>query len=340
MMPKEKFYNIEDVVNFIEFPLLIVSSVVGRGVYSIGEAIKQRLSSKGMIYHVPIEDIVPQNVVNEDLIRYKFISNKFTFLFYFIYTFDIFYYRKYLREKIFNSAKLNNLEEIINKLGIKTVFCISHRPAFWFSNLKRRKKINFNLWGILTEYGRSLGWKYIFWDVIDGYFSPIDRSLLDFKFPKNFQFVNINLPARLEFYNISKTQGDKNKVLFISGFWGQGQILKNLNKLTRSFSDLKVYVVCGENQSLYRRLKNIFKNHHNIVILGKENSLKQLMFECDSIITKPGISSILEAHAAGRKIFLIRGIPIAEDNNARFAIDNFGADWFKIKKFKSWIESS
>ena len=46
------------------------------------------------------------------------------------------------------------------------------------------------------------------------------------------------------------------------------------------------------------------------------------------MVTKPGIATLLEAHAAGRKIFLVKGIPVSEDNNARYALRHFGAEWF------------
>jgi len=45
------------------------------------------------------------------------------------------------------------------------------------------------------------------------------------------------------------------------------------------------------------------------------------------------------AGAVRRKIFLLEGMPVAEDNNARYAIRNFNAEWFSIKRFKEWQET-
>ena len=47
MNREEKTYNIEDIPVDIEYPVLMVSSVVGRGVYSVGEAVKERLDPSG-----------------------------------------------------------------------------------------------------------------------------------------------------------------------------------------------------------------------------------------------------------------------------------------------------
>jgi hypothetical protein len=54
------------------------------------------------------------------------------------------------------------------------------------------------------------------------------------------------------------------------------------------------------------------------------------------VVTKPGISTILEARAARRKIFLLRGMPVAEDNNARHALRYFDAEWFTKESFQRW----
>lgn len=69
---------------------------------------------------------------------------------------------------------------------------------------------------------------------------------------------------------------------------------------------------------------------------GVTPSLAPLLRECASIVTKPGISTLLESHAARRKIFLLKGMPVAEDNNARFAIEHFGAEQFEVKAFARW----
>jgi UDP-N-acetylglucosamine:LPS N-acetylglucosamine transferase len=69
-------------------------------------------------------------------------------------------------------------------------------------------------------------------------------------------------------------------------------------------------------------------------------SLAPLLREAGCVVTKPGISTLLEAHAAGRKIFLVRGIPVAEDNNARYAARHFGAEWFEPGAFRRWRAAS
>lgn len=335
-MPGERYFEVEDLLEQFEPPILIVSTVVGRGMYTIGEAIRQRLGDKHPIHHVPVEELVSSEVVNEDLERYKSISNNFPLLLYLVYRVPLFYYRKYLREKLFNSAQLGRLGEKIEALGAKTIICVSHRPAFWVSNLKRREGFDLAVWGVLGEYGKNLGWKYQFWEQIDGFLSPVGRQALGFRLPPHVRLVNVNLPVRQEYRDIAGVKGEVNSVLLICGFWGQGPIAEVAEKLARISPDLEIHAVCGENRKAFEQLRRLCRNNAKIRAYGVTPSLAPLLRECASVVTKPGISTLLESHAARRKIFLLKGMPVAEENNARFAIEHFGAERFEVKTFAGW----
>jgi hypothetical protein len=335
-MPGERYFEVEDLSEHFEPPILIVSTVVGRGMYTIGEAIRQRLGGKHTVHHVPIEEFVSPEVVNEDLERYKFISNNFPVLLHLVYRVPLFYYRKYLREKLFNVAQLGRLGEKIEALGARTIISVSHRPAFWISNLKRREGFDLSVWGVLGEYGKNLGWKYLFWDQMNGFLSPVSRNALGFTPPDHVRFININLPARQEYHDLSSVEGDIDSVLLVCGFWGQGPIAGTVKKLSGAFPELKIHAVCGENKKAYENMQRLFDGNDRIQVYGVTPSLVPSLRECASVITKPGISTLLESHAAGRKIFLLKGMPVAEDNNARFAIENFGAEQFEVETFARW----
>jgi hypothetical protein len=241
-----------------------------------------------------------------------------------------------LRERLFSGSNLQLLKERILSLNARTVICVSHRPAFWVSNLKRRERMDFKLWGVLGEYGNTLGWKYIFWDQIDGFLSPLDRGVLNYNFSEHLEFLKIALPARRIFYETANSPGDKNSVLLVCGFWGQGPILHILPELLRVDCELRVHAVCGENASLLDTIRYTFRDYPTVETYGVVESLAPLLRACACVITKPGISTLLEAQAARRKIFLLKGMPVAEDNNARYAVKHFGAEWFSLERFRRW----
>lgn len=338
-MPED---TIDSVLHSLPLPVLVVTTLAGKGIYTIGEALCERFLSTDKVYHLAIEEMLPARALAEDYERYNFISNNLPILLNLPYRVPFFYYRKLFREKYFSPTDLSKIKAIVLEKEIKAVICASHRPAFWLSCLKLQGKMSFKLWGMLSEFGRSLGWKYIFWEAMDGFISSVDRNTLDFPFPKTLLYVKAQPPCKREYYALAKAKGLKTNTLLVTGHWGQ--IFLNsaraiLDSLLREFPLMTIYVVCGKNQRLYEHQSIHYKNNKRIVLYGEVASLVDLMGSCASVITKPGISTLLEAHAAQRKIFLLPGMPVAEDNNARYAIDHFDAEWFHLNAFADWYNS-
>ncbi|MBX9767103.1 MAG: hypothetical protein K2X47_07525 [Bdellovibrionales bacterium] len=327
----------------IDSPVLVLSTKVGRGVFSVGEAIEEKLLELGKaVRHESIEDFSPQDVVREDLERYKWISNKHPFLLKLIYKFPPIYFRKYLRARYLgNTSDFQALQKLITELRPRTVISASHRPTFWVSYLKWKHGFHFHLAGLSIELGNSLGWRYLFWNQIDRLLIPFSPNLLDPKIPReNLKIQEVALPARKIFSDIAGRSGDKNKVLLVCGYWGQGPFERIISDLLESFPQLNVHVVTGENQNSFVQLNLLYGSHPRVKVYGALNSIAPLLEACAAIITKPGISTILEGFTARRKIFLIKGMPVAEDNNARHATQYFGAQAFSIKAFGYWYKTA
>ena len=201
--------------------------------------------------------------------------------------------------------------------------------------------MDFDLWGVLTEFGQTLGWRYIFWNVMNGYIAPIEKNKLGYRFPPDIRYIVMEPFVHPDFYKLAESKSDINKVLFVAGYWGQiffNKAVKIILQIMKKIPQMQIIAVCGKNEILLRRLMLYFKSYPDsrIKIYGETDSLLGIMKECSSIITKPGFSTIAEAHVAGRKIFLIKGMPVAEDNNARHAIEYFDASAFEIKDFLKW----
>jgi hypothetical protein len=333
------YFDLEEIATALPPPVLIVSTVVGRGMYSLGEAIAERYPDSSQVSHVAVEDFLPPRSVTEDLRRYQWISNKFPLLLHLVYRIPLFYYRKYLRERLRPGFDLGRLKGHIQAVCPRTVLCVSHRPAFWVSNLKWRERMDFRLWGLLGEYGYTLGWKYIFWEQMDGFLSPVGRNQLSYAFPSGLDFRLIELPARRTYYQLAGHRGGPNCVLLVCGYWGQGPIHRVVRTLRWAVPGLCVLVVCGENAQALEQTRRAFAGDPRVTVHGAVPSLVPFLQEAGCVVTKPGIATLLEAHAAARKVFLLKGIPVAEDNNARHAIGYFGAEWFSPEGFRKWYQS-
>jgi hypothetical protein len=337
-MPTETSFDLEKIAQRLEAPVLIVSTAVGRGMYTLGEAVAERFPP-GSVTHVAIEDHQPASAVNEDRERYKWISNKFPWLLYLVYKFPLIYYRKYLRERLRGGSEQPELKRLVEAVKPKSVLCVSHRPAFWVSSLKRRERLNFRLWGLLGEYGYTLGWRYIFWEQMDGFLSPVSLSEVPYRYPEHLEFGRIELPARREYHRVAEQPGDPRTVLLVCGYWGQGPIVRILGTLLATDPDLRVLVVCGENQEAREEVGRVFGRNPNVEVHGVVPSLVPFFERCSCVITKPGISTLLEARATHRKLFLLPGMPVAEDNNARYAVRHFEAEWFSPESFTRWYRA-
>ena len=122
--------------------------------------------------------------------------------------------------------------------------------------------------------------------------------------------------------------------------WGQGPVVPITQSLRNNFPGLEVMVVCGDNAALLSDVGAAFSQDTHVQVFGAVPTLTPLLAECACMITKPGISTILEGHAANRKLFLLKGMPVAEDNNARYAISHFNAEWFSISALRTWLQKT
>ena len=130
----------------------------------------------------------------------------------------------------------------------------------------------------------------------------------------------------------------------MAGYWGQISFRKAVEILTwllKEFRSLELYVLCGTNESLRNDLQRLFQGESRMTVYGEEqaNLSEEVLSRCGCIITKPGYSTLVEAHAAGRQIFLIKGMPVAEEHNADYALKYLGAQWFQKDAFRSWYDS-
>jgi len=319
----------------LEFPVMVLSTRAGSGMVSIGDAITDRLKERGPVYHYRIEDLLPPRIVEEDLARYRLICERFPFLLEIIYRVPFFYYRKYMRVRLSSECPSLALRDKLSELKIATLIAVSHRPAFWASAVKYKCGIKFYLCNILAEFGVNLGWKYLFWEAVDALCGPLRSAEIPLYIRKKVPVKYMDLPVKAEFTMIRETPGDPDKVLIAGGAWALGDIEGALQILVRDFPDLKINVACADNGRLYNNLRNRF-GLDRVNVYAQMESLAPLMEECGSVIAKPGIATIMECVAAGRKLFLLKGLPVSEDNNAGYAIKHLGAEEFSRENFASW----
>jgi len=336
MQRKKETRQLGDLLRRMDGPVLVLSTKAGLGNYAVGKAIEQALPGHVAVYHLSIEDLVPKKLVERDFDRYRQICSRYPFLLKFIYRVPLSYLQKYLRECVLKDLHLERLRETILSMGVRTLFATNHRAAFWAGALRRRKEINCSLWALLTDYHMNSGWKFLFWNEIDRFLGPIRYQRIS-SCPAG-RYTEIPLPVLKEYHDLSERPGDPHQVLITGGGWGLGRLWNVAVTLHEGCPALTLHVVCGDNEALYRKLSEQFRGDTGIRLYRQVDSLAPLMEQCAAVITKPGAVTMTEAFVARRALFLIRGLPVTEQENALYAIEHFGARRFSMRSFVEWWE--
>lgn len=329
--------KIDNFLHEIKDPILIISSAIGLGHHNTALAIKERIGDNRLIYYFRIEELIsnPLKIFNFSIF---FQSRKFLYKFPFII--NIFHYLpivslcSYWQEIWFRNINLDLLKYKIQSLGIRTVITTSYKAAFYVSILKHRKEINPILWVCLTHYYMGRAWKFIFREEINNFFVPIKNCPLPYVDKK--KCIEVEFPVSKEYYTLTDSPKDYNSILLTGGGWGLGLRIRMVRSLIQKFPNLKLFIVCGENNKLYNKLYKEFSNSPNINIYLNIKSLLPLIRICGCIITRPGAVTISEGFIAKRKVFLLKESILETKRNADYAIYNFNMEYFSIERFTQW----
>jgi len=107
--------------------------------------------------------------------------------------------------------------------------------------------------------------------------------------------------------------------LIMSGGMGFGNLSEIVDEIEHQIeANVQLFVICGNNQTLYDALSLRFLNYNNIVLMGFTNEVSLFMDACDVIFTKPGGLSSTESAVKNIPIIHTAPIPGCETKNAHF----------------------
>lgn len=112
---------------------------------------------------------------------------------------------------------------------------------------------------------------------------------------------------------------DKKYILISGGSMGAGNIDKMLRMLLTyadQNSEVRLIVICGNNQKLYEKLSR--KYGEQAVVIGHTEQMADYMKACHLYLTKPGGLSSTEAAVCGIPLVHMPPIPGCETKNARY----------------------
>lgn len=196
--------------------------------------------------------------------------------------------------------------------------------------LKKRGEINCPIIGVITDYTIQPFWNEM--DRLD-YFVTASELLNYEAQQKGIDLQKIlpfGIPVHPKFKaalgkNEARTQlgidPDRRTMLFMSGSMGHGDMISMIRQVDLLDHDLQFLCVCGNNESLYKKLSNLHTRHRTTVF-SFINNIEVMMDAADCIVTKPGGLTVSEALSKKLPMILVNPIPGQEEYNVDFLLNN------------------
>lgn len=243
--------------------------------------------------------------------------------------------------KIFSLKLYKLLKNFNPDLIISTHFFSSEMCAM----LKKKKKLNFSLATIMTDYAPHKQW-ISHHELIDYFFvahNGMKKYLEDNKIDSSKIHVT-GIPLSQKFLlnydkeKILKEFGlEENKLTVLFFASGSSHIARGMAKsifqsFVNSFPNLQILTITGKSPELKNNFEKIVKENNcekSIKVIPFTNKVPELMYVSDVVITKPGGLTTTESLASGLPMIIIDPIPGQEEENAEFLEENGVAIWIR-----------
>ena len=224
-----------------------------------------------------------------------------------------------LSRRAYNGLNTRKLHRFMRGERFDYIFATHFLPAEVAGALKRSGQISAKLVTVITDFDVHRIWlskQTDYYAVATEWTSKklqklgvAPQSIIVSGIPTDEKFavfVDIRaLKKKLELYENTFT------VLIATGSFGIGPIEAILDELT----EFQVIVVCGHNESLFRKLSA--RQYRLAKILGLVDNMHELMAVSDAMVTKPGGLSISEALVSQLPLIFFNAIPGQETGNIR-----------------------
>lgn len=239
-----------------------------------------------------------------------------------------------------NQMLASKLYKVIKEYDPDIIICTQVYAAQVVDVLKEKGKINAPAVGIITDFTVQTYWE----DVEHFEYIVVGSKLLNPQLRKRGITSDRVLPFGIpiaEKFSVKKTKAEACSllevdagpinVLIMGGGMGFGNIDKYIDELDKSPFDLQLFVICGNNKSLYKKIKEK-STQKKIKVYGYVDNVDILMDACDCILSKPGGITTSEALAKGLPMIIIDQLPGVENRNVEFLLNN-GASFYVSKTF-------
>ena len=213
------------------------------------------------------------------------------------------------------------------------------------SYLKRKKKVNFKIATIMTDFKSHDQW-LVGSDYTDYFFvsnTDMQKELKQKNIDEN-KIIVTGIPVREEFLmqhnkevilkELNFSYNKKTVILFGGGEFGLGKemTLNVLECLLNKCTNTQIIAISGKNESMKTKFENLVKKYsreQDVRIFEFTDKVAEYMNIANLVITKPGGLTISESLVSHLPMVLINPIPGQEEENAEFLENKKVAKWIK-----------
>lgn len=217
----------------------------------------------------------------------------------------------------------------IKEGGYDLVVCTHVFSALMLTEVFRESDLQVRSCFVATDYTCSPSVEE---SELDWYFVPADSLIPEFvgKGVQKDKLIGSGIPVSARFsehmpiWEAKKLQGigpDQKHLLVMCGSMGCGNIKELAEEIAEYLPENAVMtVICGSNESLYRKLCQKLGEDRRVRILGFTGQVSQLMDSADLYLTKAGGLSTSEALNKHLPMCLINAVAGCEEYNARYFV--------------------
>lgn len=219
--------------------------------------------------------------------------------------------------KYYEYLFMNKMKQIITQEQPDLMICTHGFPSYIISRLKVKGQCQIPVINVYTDFFVNDVWGKA---GIDYHFVPhpkIKQELMRKLAIPAERVVVTGIPTHEHFDGARdpKRPDDKRRVLVAGGSAGLGNIT-SLLKNQGDKRELEYFVLCGKNQKLYQKIKQLpCANFHPLPYISSREEMNELYSQMDAIVTKPGGVTISEALKKGLPIFIHSALPGQEEIN-------------------------
>lgn len=309
--------------------ILILTATFGSGHTSVSNAIWEYLKLKAEDIDIKISDIF--QIINPE--AYKGVYKGYELL---IKTnskiYNHFYYKKNQSdspqvEDVIYSIYLNRFSDYIISINPRLIISVFPMCSGFVSRFKEKHMSSIPLLTCITDVVDGNEWIYPGTDRYYVAAEDVMEGLVEKGVERNLIRVT-GIPVRKEFLEcrrdrvILKELGineDNFVIMMMGGGMGLLPMKMKFYKWMNGLNGVKVLVLTGKNDELYKKLYN-HKRLNNIIPLKYVNNVAMLMANSDILVSKAGGITVFEAIAAGIPMVVYKPVLGQEIENGKFVL--------------------